>query len=53
MIKLGSKTHVTGVVGLSKFDSPWIWILLTANTKTPLKLIALIFLVTLRPFTLS
>ena len=33
MNKLGPKTHVAGVSGLSKFDSPLIWILLTANTK--------------------
>ena len=31
MNKLGPKTHVAGVVGLSMFDSPLIWILLTGN----------------------
>ena len=33
MNKLGPKTHVAEVVDLSKFDSPSIQILLTANTK--------------------
>ena len=28
MKKLGPKTHVAGVAGLSKFDSPLIYILL-------------------------
>ena len=33
MSKLGPKTHIAGIVGLSKLDSPSIYILLTANTK--------------------
>ena len=32
MNKLGPKPHVAGVVRLSKFDSPSILFLLTANT---------------------
>ena len=33
MNKIGPKTHIAGVEGLSKFDSPWIYILFTGNTK--------------------
>ena len=45
MNKLGPKTHVAGVAGLNKFDSPLIWILLTGNTKFLFHSIAQNFLI--------